>query len=480
LVKLDAPGVLVDRDYTSAIFARAFYFEGRDDVEPWRREIARLTRENQPALEPPVTEWLASVLYRLVGREDMRLGRLPPVAFWLAGGWFLFLVVRRLVSLDGAVFALAYYLFVPRGVLLSRSFQPDALMMLGFLGSLYLLVRYHQTPSTRGLLSAGAAAGITLLYRPLVMPALVGAFLVPVVEARGVARALRHRAALAYLGLACTPAFLYYGYATFVARSFGWKLTSSFMPGLLLHIEYWGGWADLALLVAGAGPLAVGTLGVLLLRPGLPRSVAIGLAAGYGVFGLLFTYHIHTHGYYSAQLIPLVGLAAAPLADVVFRHLRMAPGRVLKAVAIGLTAGIVGAAVVLPVRAGLQGARFVPPAVAREIGELVEHSPRVVWVAPYYGLALSYLGEFTGVYWPRASTEGLYRAPGERALSIAERWAQVPFEPEYVVITHFSEYEENHPDLAVFLRESCLLKASAEAYLIYERCVPPGPGPVRP
>ena len=89
LVNLDAPGVLIDRDFTSAMFARVFYFEHADKIEPWRRTIARATLDNQPTLEPPVTEWLAFVLYRVAGREDLRLARILTSVFWLSGGGFL-------------------------------------------------------------------------------------------------------------------------------------------------------------------------------------------------------------------------------------------------------------------------------------------------------------------------------------------------------------------------------------------------------
>src|SRR5690554_6532888 len=71
-----APGILVEREYTSAIFARTFYFEGNSSIEPWRKEIARITRERQPILEPPITEYLVSLMYRIAGREEIWFARL--------------------------------------------------------------------------------------------------------------------------------------------------------------------------------------------------------------------------------------------------------------------------------------------------------------------------------------------------------------------------------------------------------------------
>jgi hypothetical protein len=89
LYNIKAPGVLIDREYTSGILARAFYFDHEPPAEAWRREIARLTRQNQPILEPPVTEFLVSLIYQVVGSEQLWLARLPTSFFWLVGGLFL-------------------------------------------------------------------------------------------------------------------------------------------------------------------------------------------------------------------------------------------------------------------------------------------------------------------------------------------------------------------------------------------------------
>src|SRR5262249_44670324 len=47
----DQPGVLIDRDYTSAILARDFFFQQSDNVAVWRKQIAHVLRQKQPLLE---------------------------------------------------------------------------------------------------------------------------------------------------------------------------------------------------------------------------------------------------------------------------------------------------------------------------------------------------------------------------------------------------------------------------------------------
>ena len=474
--RIDAPGVLLDRDFTSAVFARDFYFRHADDVEPWRKEVAHATRLKQPTLEPPVTEWLAAQVYRVAGKEDIRYARLLTITFMLAGGWFLFRTTQRLVSTDAAVFALAYYLFLPHMILLSRSFQADALMMLMYLASLSLLVRHHEAPTPQRLLAAAALAGATLLYRPLVLFALVGAFVLPVIQRRGFWRGAFDRSSLVYVAIAVLPAALYYGYLTVVAQNFGWKLASSFRPDLLAQREYWQGWHELIVLAVGTMSIVMAAAGAVLLRPGLARPIVLGLALGYLAFGALFTTHIHTHGYYQAQLVPLVAVAASPLAVLAARACLAAPGTVAKLAA----AVVVGFFLALPAvrewREGLAYSHEESPQVAREIGRLVGHSQRVVFLSPYYGMPLQYYGEFTGSYWPRPITSWPKPDRNERALSVAERLAAIRFEPEYFVVTAFKEFERHHRDLAAYLESRCRLKARAPDYLVYDACLPPEPG----
>src|SRR5688500_15977370 len=105
LVRLDeikAPGHLLDREYTSAIFARAYYFTNNDEVEDWRRDIAIIAKDQQPVLEPPVLEYLVSLIYRVMGRDVIYYSRFLTNASWLIGGSFMFSIARKLLSTDEA------------------------------------------------------------------------------------------------------------------------------------------------------------------------------------------------------------------------------------------------------------------------------------------------------------------------------------------------------------------------------------------
>src|SRR4030095_5801349 len=74
------------RQFRSALLARHSFLKGRRDVPEWRRRLA--TAEAAALYEPPTLARAAAGLYRLRGREDLRLPRLLSIAAWLlAGAW---------------------------------------------------------------------------------------------------------------------------------------------------------------------------------------------------------------------------------------------------------------------------------------------------------------------------------------------------------------------------------------------------------
>lgn len=466
LYKLEAPGVLIDRDFTSAILARDFYFQ-HVDFEPWREEIAHITRQKQPVLEPPITEFLASLIYWTIGRESLGAARLLTSFFWLLGGIFLFRIVRTLESTDAAVFAAGYYLLAPMSILLSRSFQPDSLMMLLFMASLYTILRFFEKPSGLGLVLAATISGLALLYRPLILFALLGAFTALVIDRKGLRNSIMDKQLLVFVALSLLPAVLYYGYGIAVAGFLRWKVETSFRPDLFWYREFWTGWLELAVNSAGYSTLIGAAIGLPLLGSRPARAMVMGLGAGYGVFSLVFTMHSHTHGYYHAQLIPITAIAAGAVITLIADRLRQVSTRwywclpILGVLVLSLYFSL------SQVKSSLGHQVFEDPATARQIGQIVHHSSKVVYLSRYYGMPLQYYGEFSGAYWFRPVTYYLYRRPQDRELTIRERLDRLNFSPEYFVITDFKEFDNHHADLKEYLARNCGLIAQTDRYLIY-------------
>ena len=134
------------RQLFSAVKARGMYYQFASDVPEWQREMAIEQWQAKADVEPPVIETIVAGMYLLFG-EHLWFGRLVASLFWLLGGLALIGLARRIASLDGAIVALAYYLFIEFGVIASRSFQPDPLMVGLILVGLWAFVRWNEERS---------------------------------------------------------------------------------------------------------------------------------------------------------------------------------------------------------------------------------------------------------------------------------------------------------------------------------------------
>jgi len=130
--------------------------------------------EGGRALEPPKTghlgapilEFLVSIGYRILGAERLWLPRLLSSLFWLVGGGFLYLIGKRITDADAALFATAFYLFLPFAVVASRSFQPDPLMVTLLLASVFAILRYDEAPSRSRLAMAAVVSSLAFVVKP--------------------------------------------------------------------------------------------------------------------------------------------------------------------------------------------------------------------------------------------------------------------------------------------------------------------------
>jgi len=142
------------RQYRSLIIAREYYFASSTSVPEWEKQVAFYSRQKQGTLEPPIMEFLVSIGYRFLGGEHVWIPRLLSSLFWLIGGGFLYLVGKRIADADAALFGTTFYLFLPFAVVASRSFQPDPLMVMLMLASVFAILRYYDAPSNARLMVA--------------------------------------------------------------------------------------------------------------------------------------------------------------------------------------------------------------------------------------------------------------------------------------------------------------------------------------
>jgi len=228
----------------------------------------------------------------------------------------------------------------------------------------------------------------------------------------------------------------------------------------------------------GLYTVLVALLGIPALRAALGRWLIAGMWAGYCVFGLVFTYHIHTHHYYQLQLIPVVALCFGALGALVIKGLgwllervRVRPVVLVYQAAISaiLCFGIFRMARYDVDYVGSRTAVSKEIRIAKEVGEHVRHSNKVVWLDAGYGQMLRYYGNMSGWGWPSTGDlEGLRKiGAGERNLK--DQFNQMMSDgAEYFVVTCFEDFEQQKDLQGILLEGGYPVLLRTEDYTIYD------------
>jgi hypothetical protein len=490
--QLQPSRILGERQYRSAAIARAYYFESAESVPDWRRRVASTIAQRE-SLEPPVTEYLTAVIYRVIGEESLNVARVLSSLFWLVGGVFLFAVAVKIVPLDSALMSLTYYLFVPFGIVISISILPEPLMIMMIAFSLFLQVRYFEKPTRFALVSAAVISGLAALIKPFCLFALFGSFVAMAIQKRGRLRALVAGDVFTFMMVVGAVGASYYIYAISDGDFLGDDFQSIFLPYLYLEPQHWIRWLLYAANAVGYAPLVAAVLGILFVPKGRPRALISGLCIGYLLFCLIYTVRVSFSSHCHLQLLIAVAFVLGPLVATVVNG-------VLRAGAQGYGLTLLTAAFILAVVLSLADSRnrlnsyheLESPQTAAAIGKIVKHSISTVYVASFYGAPLEYYGQLSGTYWPRRKvnvswikdrkggiidyeygsslrriTGWIWRRFKQRDLSIEERMDALGFQPEYFVISDLRAFHQHHQDLKDFLEREWVAVADTKDYLVY-------------
>jgi hypothetical protein len=461
------------RQYRSLHIARAYYYEMLGSASTSRAEVARINRERQGTLEPPVLEMFVAAGYRLVGGERFWVPRVLSSALWLIGGVFLYLIARRLVpSPDAAIVATAFYLFLPFGVVASRSFQPDPFMVMLLLSSIWAFLRFREHPGRIRLGLVIGLAAATLLIKPVAIFVLAAVF-VALQLGRGGVRSLARSSSVGVLAVSILPSLLFYGYGMLVSSPLQAYAGSSFLPALVANRFFWRGWLTYVDDVIGFPILIIALVGLLASSRGFSRRLLVGLWIGYVGFCIVLSYRIATHDYYHLQLVPIVALSIAPVAAVLVE--RLLAGRGTGRIGLQTAAvGILGLALLtsamatrarLVARSGLENR----PRIAADIGRYVAHSTNTVYLSSDYGLSLEYHGELAGRPWPLVSDLEFERLAGTTPLDAERRFHAefAAYSPDYFIVADPEEFERQ-PDLKRFLMANFRTVVANDDYAIFD------------
>ncbi len=467
------------RQYRSALIARGYYVEALNSVPTWRRQVAALNREREGIWEPPVMELLASRAYRVFGGERLWIPRALSSLFWLAAGICIYFIGKKIISTDAAVFSTAFFLLLPFGVYASRTFMPDPLMVMMLLISVLAIVRYYEEPSLRRLAFSAVLSALAVFIKPFSLFPICATFVSLAICENGIGKPITRQRLLMFTVITLGPPSVFYLYGIVIRGDLWNGPMQDFLPHLLLYPFFWKGWLRQIDEVVGLTALVGGLLGILLCRRGLPKALVAGLWIGYFVFGLVFTYTIHTHDYYHLQFIPIVALSLGPIGALVMKQLTRSrslrtTGMAILFCGVLLSMGITLYSRAMPAAFGdhsirLSDARRGELGIAEEIGRYVGHSTATLFLAPHFGKALQYHGELSGFYWPGYADFKVEGLRGLREPSVKERFNEMllKFSPEFFVVTELQEFEAQR-DLREFLVRKFPILVQSDGYLIFD------------
>ncbi|MEW6601605.1 MAG: glycosyltransferase family 39 protein, partial [Nitrospirota bacterium] len=203
-------------------------------------------------LEPRIVENAAVFGYRLAGSEQLWIPRVISLAFWTVGAVFFYLTARILFPFGVALFCTVFYLFLPYSILSSRIFQPDPLMVMLMLVSIYGIIKYDESPGRANLFIVALVSSAAVLVKPYCVFIIFGAFFSLVVLRGGFWKAVFNRRTFMFGFLIILPSIIYYGYSILMNVGFlGEHAKGSFLPGLIITVHFWMGWLNMIGRVVG-------------------------------------------------------------------------------------------------------------------------------------------------------------------------------------------------------------------------------------
>lgn len=450
------------RQIHSALIARGMYAAAGGQLPEGHEGRAIALGASEQWIEPPLLEWLVSRAYLAAGNADLRIPRLFSITFWLLGGLALFWLARQLAGWPGGLAAALFYLLLPYGVIASRSFQPDPLMVALTVAGVAALYRWSCAPSVRWAVAAGLVMGLAILVKQVAVFPLAGAAAGLVLGQLGWKAALRNRQVWLIAALAALPAVAYNVYGLWIEGFLGGQYSLRFFPSLFVDPAFYLRWAHKIEETTSMTAALIGAAGALLLTDRRLRGLVWGWWAGYVLYGLAFAYHISSHDYYQLPLIPLVALGLALLAA----RMKEQPAWAAQVVLITLLA--VGCLYSLyNTRATLKRADYrAEPAIWYELSrEMGFDGDKVIGVLEDYGARMMYWGFITPAYWPSVGDVQLRELAGQEpgAVSFEERTAG----KDFFVVTNFIDFDAQ-PELKRLLEARYPVYKQGEGYIIYD------------
>jgi len=442
------------RQLHSLIMARGLYYQMDT---PDTRSMPQVLRsfginagKAEPVIEPPIMEHLVAYTYSIIGGENIFVGRVYSILFWVLGGIPLFLMVRRLISVNGAFAALAFYLFTHFGVYASRSFQPDPMTVMFILWALYFQVRWSQADTLKNGILAGVFTGIAILVKaPSIF--FTGIPFAALVLHKGFKYWIKNWKIYLIAVLAILPAFLFNFLSATVGGKGGSIFGARFFPQLWTDYAWYLSWLKMLKSVAGHFVLLVSLFGFFLISKKETRWFYGSLWLGYLLFGFVFAYHISTHNYYHLPLLPIIAIGFGQVFAMVYSRLEAVNrdwlNRILIVVLFIFSYGLC----LQRVRGSLIASDYRYDATYwTELGKKIDRNASVVALTQDYGYRINYWGYINPTLWPTSEESTIKNLQGATDPAFLQMFKELTAGKTIFLVTIPGEFE-TQPQLKEYL-----------------------------
>ncbi len=462
------------RQLFTAIVARARYYQTLPEGSLSQdRYQSSQTQLNAEVTDAPVYDGLVVLFYRLFGREDLVIPRVVSIIFWLLGGGGLFLLAKDMSSRDGGMIALAVYLFLPFGVVVSRTIQPDPLMTCLIIYTWWSMYRWIQKQTWSWAILVGLLGGLAVLTKALAAFSILGGF-IAILVIRGLKKNLRSMQFWTMGLIAALPTLIYMFIGFFVKGDLGGQFRLRFFPQDWIDPVFYLQWERMLEKVVGLLPFILGIVGVFFFEKKHDRRFMIWLWSGYFLFGIVFSYFFATHDYYHITAVPLIAMSVSAYAVILAdRYMKVKHTPVMRIALIIVIVIAIGANL-WDVRDVLHKADYRgQDAVYARIGQVAGSGRSIIALTQDYGYRLQYWG------WINPAQIWLYT--GDMALRGIGEMDQAAFDELFTqaiegkdlfIVTDLVELEKQ-PLLKQALNDYPIFDIG-ESYVIYDLYALPG------
>jgi 4-amino-4-deoxy-L-arabinose transferase-like glycosyltransferase len=452
------------RQLFSALKARGIYYQFAPNVPEATRRLA-ISLGKVGIVEPPVLENIVAQTYRLTG-EYLWIARIYSSFFWVIAGLALFLLIREFASTSAAMIGTIFYLFVPFGVIASRAFMPDPLMVCLIVFTLWALFRWQNTASWKWAIIFGVLAGAALFVKNLSAFIIVGGFAGVILGARGLIRSIRDPQVWTMGGLLVLPVGIYTLYGILKLGLAG-QFALRFFPNMWVDPAFYFRWAFIVNTNIGWTAVLLAALSIFLADSKRERPLLIGVWIGYFLFGMAFSYYFFTHDYYQLSFIPVVAISMAPGLRLFFeRFYERSPGLFARLVMIAaVLVGIAVPAWYSRVQI-LKPNYYSEPKFWAEIGDKLGHDGGVIGLTQDYGYRLAYWGWQGAGNWFTSADINLRYLAGQN-VDLLKTFKHDTSGMKYFLVTMFGELD-NQPAVKNLLYKNYPIYAQTDEYVIFD------------